>query len=106
MTVFIKLAPEYYCHPIWGSDDDIYGNGNIAPEELPISDDLRKDLDRWAEAYDATLNQEYPPDTSRLSTETKRALHEEGLRLGAELQKQLGADYNVDYHSPFPRPGE
>ena len=106
MTIYIKLAPEYYCHPIWGDDDDVYGNGNIAPEELPISAELQKDLTRWAKAYDATLNQEYPPDTSGLSTETKRSLHEEGLRLQVGLQKQLGDDYYVDYHSPFPRPEE
>ena len=96
----IKIRAIYHCSPLRDVDED----DDIDPEELPISDDLMKDLDRWAEAYDATLNQEYPPDRSGLSTETKRSLHENGLRLQAELQKQLGDDYHVSYESPFPNP--
>ena len=96
----IKIRAIYHCSPLRDEDDAV----DIDPEELPISDDLRKDLDRWAEAYDATLNQDYPPDTSGVSTETKRSLHEDGLRLQAELQKQLGDDCYVGYRSPFPDP--
>lgn len=97
----IKLMTDYYCYPLWGVDDDY---GNIDPAELPINDELRRDLLRWAKAYDDTLNIADPLASPALSTEFKRHLHEEGLRLQAELQKQLGGDYYIYYQSPFPNP--
>ena len=38
----IKLMPDYGCFPIWGMDDDNFGN--IDPYSLPISKSLAEEL--------------------------------------------------------------
>lgn len=54
----IKLMADYNCHPLWGTaPEDL---GDISPEELPISSELKHSLRQWAERYDAILNMDDP----------------------------------------------
>ena len=50
--------PDYGCFPIWGMEDDNFGN--IDPYSLPISKSLAEELLEWANKYDKTLNIEEP----------------------------------------------
>ena len=54
----VKVMTDYYTHPLWALDQDLYGD--IAPEEMGLSDGLTRDLNEWAEAYNASLNSEDP----------------------------------------------
>ncbi len=98
MDKLIKLMPDYGVSPVWEfAGGDLIDNAD--PEYLPLTADLRAALRRWASAYDATLNQEYPPDSGFLSPADEDAFEAEGLRLWKELQAQLGAEYTVAYFS-------
>ncbi len=89
MDKLIKLMPDYGCFPLWEyAAGDLIDNAD--PERLPLTGDLKAALGRWASAYDATLNQEYPPDSSFPSPADEDAFEAEGLRLWKELQTQFG----------------
>lgn len=63
-----RLSPEFGCWPIW---DDATGD-NVDPAELPLSPALVERIRRWDDAFQATLDPAYPPD-SRFPDETAEA---------------------------------
>lgn len=96
MNKILKLMPDYQCFPLWKTSGEI---GNVNPDELPLTNDLKVALRAWANAYDNTLNQEYPPDSGFASPLEEEAFEAEGKRLWKELQAQLGPEYQVAYYS-------
>jgi hypothetical protein len=93
----IKLMAEYGGTVLWGVDAaDI---GAIDPDHLPLTADLKAALRAWADTYDKTLNQEYPPDSGFASPAEEEAFETEGRRLWRDLQAQLGPEYKVVYKS-------
>jgi hypothetical protein len=91
----IKLMADYGMTVLWGADPSRIGA--IDPDQLPLTDELKADLRAWAEAYDKTLNQEYPPNSGFASQTEEEQFDAEGLRLWRALQEQLGPDYRVIY---------
>jgi hypothetical protein len=92
----LKLMPDYHCFPLWKAGGEI---GNVDPDDLPLTNDLKAALRAWASAYDKTLNQEYPPDSGFKSPAEEEAFESEARRLKEELRAQLGPDYKVMYFS-------
>jgi hypothetical protein len=97
MRQSIKLMADYGSSPLWGLDPE--NVGNIAPSSLPLSEDLRSDLRAWAEHFDRTLNQDYPPEGGFSSDAEELAFDEDGRKLWRRLQKELGDSYTVKYYS-------
>lgn len=97
MKKTIKLMADYGCYPLWWVDRSL--TGNIAPAKLPLSQETFHRLSSWASAYDATLNQDYPPDSGFASEEETQAFEQEGISLWQQLQKELTPDYEVLYFS-------
>ena len=56
----IWLMPEWGCTVLWEPGSDHYC---IDPDDLNISSGLKKRIRAWAEALDATFNDDYPPDS-------------------------------------------
>lgn len=54
----VKVMADYYTHPLWALDQDLYGD--IDPGEMGLSAELTRDLNDWADAYTASLKQEDP----------------------------------------------
>jgi hypothetical protein len=96
MSKVLKLMPDYHCFPLWKTGGEI---GNVDPDDLPLTNDLKAALRAWANAYDNTLNQEYPPDSGFASPAEEEAFEVEGRRLWNVLQAQLGPEYKVAYYS-------
>lgn len=97
MVKSIKLMAEYGNTVLWGVNvEDI---GPIDPNELPLTSDLKAALQNWAAAYDATLNQDYPPDSGFASPAEEEAFELESRRLWRALQEELGPDYKVVFQS-------
>lgn len=96
MSKTIMLMADYMCWPVW--DDD---GSDFDPDQLPISSELKSRLLKWAEAYNSTLNQAYPPDGVFASKEEERTFLErfsnDGEQIWRELQWQLGPEYRVLY---------
>ena len=98
MSKTMKLMADYGCFPLWESRDDD-PSGNVNPNDLLLSADLRSALARWSNLYDQTLNQDYPPDSGFRTVTEEDAFEIEGHRLWKELQSELGGEYKVVYFS-------
>ena len=97
MERVIKLMAEYGGTVLWGVEaTDI---GPINPDDLPLTAELKTALQAWADVYDKTLNEGYPPDSGFASPAEEEAFELEGRRLWKELQAQLGPAYKVVYFS-------
>jgi hypothetical protein len=84
----IKVMPEYGCFPLWHNDENEVGN--IDPDSLPISSLLVSQLNEWAADFEATLNQEYPPDSGFNKKETEVIFLTKGYELASALKAELG----------------
>ena len=89
----IKLMADYQCFPLWEASPGQVGN--IDPKELPISDELKLQLLKWAQVYDGTLNRDDPTCSGFQSHEAEVEFKNLGNELGARLQAELGIDFNV-----------
>lgn len=90
------LMADWGTWPLWEPGTDHYA---VDPEVLPISSELKASLKTWADAWDATLNQEYPPNSGFPSPAEEARFDDEGSRLRGELQRELGPDFVVKYRS-------
>lgn len=99
MSRRLKLMTDYGCFPLWATFQEDGSGGNLDPNDLPLSDELKSALHAWASSFDRILNHDYPPDSAFASPEEEDAFEAEGLRLWRELRTQLGGDYEVVYYS-------
>lgn len=91
----LKLMTDYHCFPLWDMDEPT----NVDPAALPLSEELRTELDRWAEAYDALLNDDDPASSGFASDDARLAFDQVGLGLWVKLSSELGPAYRVWYRS-------
>ena len=97
MIKSLKMMADYGGMVLWHTGGkDV---GPIDPDELPISNDLKRELYSWAEKYDQTLCKNYPPDSGFKSIEEENAFEEEGLRLFNALKTELPETTKVIYYS-------
>lgn len=82
------------CHPLWSVDDP----HNIDPRSLPLTEETHRALGRWAAAHEANLDLD-DPGSCGVSPTAAAAQEAEGRRLWRLLQRELGPQYEVLYHS-------
>lgn len=82
----ILLMSEYQCEPLWAHDPG--RSGCFSPRELPLSDELARDLERWAQSYDGSFNMEDLANP-HWSEEQYRAHDEAGIALARRLKREL-----------------
>ncbi len=97
MAKKIKLMADYGCYPLWWTNST--QAGDIDPSNLPLSNATVERLEKWADIYDAKLNQDDPAASYFPSLEASSAFEEEGISLWKQLQKELAPDYEVVYFS-------
>jgi hypothetical protein len=88
---------EYGCSPLWEVTDG--GVRNVSALELGASAELDERFAAWADRFEATLNEEYPPESGFASPADLEAFEEEGRALGGALQAALGPAIPVEYRS-------
>ena len=93
----IKLMADYGCYPLWWVSSEKLGD--IDPETLPLSQQTINRLEKWAEMYDAKLNEDEPILSSFSSNEELESFEEEGINLWKQLKKELATNYEVVYFS-------
>ena len=89
----IKLMPDYQCFPLWESSPGYVGN--INPENLPISLDLKAELATWTKIYDATLNVDDPACSGFQSEAAEAEFKRNGRDLAERLKYELGPSFAV-----------
>jgi hypothetical protein len=93
----IKLMAEYECYPLWDETSPI--PDNLSPEMLPLSPALQTQINHWAQEFENTLDQAYPPDSGFLSRQGLEQFEATGRSLVAAIQAELGASFSVSYDS-------
>jgi len=89
----IKLMADYGCFPIWHvSGEEV---GDIDPNDLPLSQELKRLLADWALAFDQTLNQDYPPDSGFKSDAEETEFKQQAAQLAERLREELGSEFEV-----------
>lgn len=89
----IKLMADYGCFPLWhASGEEV---GDIDPNDLPLSQELRQGLADWACAFDQTLNQDYPPDSGFKNDADEVEFKQQATRLAEQLREELGPEFEV-----------
>lgn len=69
--------------------------GDVNPENLPISEELRSRLLRWSAVYDETLDIDNPLNSGFQSEEQEIDFKREGELLLECLREELGSDYMI-----------
>ena len=93
----IHLYADYAWWPVWEycEEDGHTYKEDFDPTNLPISVELAQQLNDWADAYDKTLDQSYPPDSGFPTQEDALEFAERGVELGKKLQDELGPEFKV-----------
>jgi hypothetical protein len=95
----IRLMADYFCHPLWRNCGvDV---GNIDPADIPISADLKGDLEAWARAFDSILDMDDPANKGGFeSPQARDAFAVRGEDLARRLRAELGPGWDIDYRPP------
>jgi hypothetical protein len=90
--IVIKLMPEYGAGSLWVSLDggifDVYDVAEIT-EIVPLSAELLAALAAWDERFQATFNEEYPPDSAFPTPEGEAAFVAEGAELARRIRGEV-----------------
>ncbi len=92
----IKVMADYFCFPLW--EDSPIEVGNIDPNDLPISQELKADLMAWARTLDEDFNEDDPGNSRNISEEERWAFSDKGYCLARRLREELGEDFPILYH--------
>src|SRR5690606_31404844 len=91
----LRLVNENLAGPIFCPH--VESMGHISVVDLPISEVLRDELFEWDTKYQATFDDDYPPDSGFATSELAEAHRAIGKSLAERLQRELGSDYVVEY---------
>ncbi|QNN21739.1 hypothetical protein HED60_05460 [Planctomycetales bacterium ZRK34] len=92
----IKLMAEYGGEAVWWMGHRV---GPTDLQDIPISDELRYDIKRWARSYADTLDDNDPAASDFDNDETRVIFDSEGSILWKHLQEELGSEWEVHYYS-------
>ncbi|MBD3898324.1 hypothetical protein IEI94_20920 [Halomonas sp. ML-15] len=93
--ITLRFAKEYMAGPLFCPDPERMGHVDV--DELPISQALKAKILAWDSAYQATFNDDYPPDSGFSSSEAECMHIAEGARIAKRLQLELEGAYIVEY---------
>jgi hypothetical protein len=94
----IKIMPEYGCSPLWLYDSKI-PTKNLDVSELPISESLKNDIQIWANTFESTFDEAYPPDSGFSNDSDAEAFETSGIHIWENLLKEMSSYYKVSYYS-------
>jgi len=94
----IKLMPDYQMWPLWWVSP--HEPNNIDPNTLPLCDETRNRLRKWADGFDSILNWDDPASSDFATEAEQKAFEEEGEALWKQLQIELEGQFRVIYQGP------
>ncbi len=84
---------DYECFPLWEASPG--AAGDVDPDTLPISRELKAQLMAWAQSYDRTLNRDDPASSGFQDANAEAEFRRIGNELADRLRSELGPDYSV-----------
>lgn len=99
LFMLLKIMPEYECSSLWISNDGHFFL-HLEIFDAPFDNQLKHFIKDWAQRFDATLNQEYPPDSGFSDMLEQDAFEEDGIKIWLEILNNYTHIYNnVHYWS-------
>jgi flagellar capping protein FliD len=96
---FLKLSPEYECSPLWVSQDGTFYE-NLEVNASPFDEALKKKISKWANFFQGTLNQNYPPDSGFKSEKEEREFEQIGVSIWQEITRYYSSSFdNLSFYS-------
>ena len=96
---YLKIRPEYECSPLWFKvDNEVYENINVS--QTSLSNYLKDKINKWANEYDLTLNQDYPPDSKFKTHKDEINFENDGFLIWELLKKEYSKEFDeISYYS-------
>jgi hypothetical protein len=94
----IKIMPEYGCSPLWLYDEK-NSVKNLDISELAVSQSLKNDILLWANTYESTFDEAYPPDSGFSNNSDEKAFESAGVLIWEKMLKEPSLYYAVSYYS-------
>jgi len=88
---------EFGAGPFWNGAWKGTGKYLLDFEDVPLSDGLHSRMRAWAEAYWATCDPEYPPDSHFPTPEARLAWLADGRTLAQQVANELAGQATVLY---------
>lgn len=96
----LRLGAEYGSWPLWETEGSDIAT-NVDPYSLPIPRSLADELVAWGETHEATLDEDYPPDSGFRTEQAAEAWLRAGSDLATRLRLALQEQgYRVEYTYP------
>ena len=95
----IRLMADYFCFPLWHNSGVEFGD--IDPEQLPLSPELKQSLLEWAAEFDAILCMDDPASSDFPSRRANIEFVAKGDVLLDRLKEELGPEYSVVYFREY-----
>ena len=89
----LRLVNEYFSPPLFCPDLEKMGH----IDDLHISRGLKDELFLWDKEYQASFNDDYPPDSGFSSIEDEIRHKNVGVMLAKKMQKELEGRYLIEY---------
>ena len=89
----LKYSFEYFCSPIWIKENSTSIFENILVENLPVEEDLKKDIANLNIIYQSTYNKDYPPEPINLSSDEEIFFLNKVLNSSLRLKDALPSNY-------------
>ncbi|ASO18909.1 hypothetical protein FHR81_001174 [Actinoalloteichus hoggarensis] len=98
----ISMLAGFFEGPLFHFDEDgdwMNHSPTQAGEDLRLSTELVADLAAWDDEYQATYDDDYPPDSRFPSPEARAAWVERGKELAARIKQESPFVTSVDYQA-------
>ncbi len=98
----LRLDMDHSADPIWVliDGDSNCSHAMVALDTLPLTQQLKARLRRWADEWESWNTDDKLLDDSVPSDAQLQAWERQGHRLALEVQNELGAGYEVAYGLP------
>jgi len=90
----LHFEAEYLSTPLF--DHSIESLGAVAPEDLPISQDLRNEINHWNQEFQDTFCDAYPPDSGFSTSDAELNFKRRGAILAERLRIELDGKFQID----------
>ena len=94
----VRVMAEINMWPTWVKEG-VDPEENMDPRDMRLSPDLTTALIEWSDAFDATYDPQYPPDSAFQSPDEERNWQLSGQELSRRLASELGPEAHVVYHA-------
>ena len=97
MSQKIRLQDEYDWFSLFLDTEDFDDSEYMDPSDLPLSQELIKDILDWEETFNAQIDRQIGQNSGFKTDQEQKAFDARGPVFARRLQAELGSEYEVYY---------